>query len=170
MELLIALDPMVTLEGFELTGMPLVLLPNSSDLEPGLKRRLTICNLFINHRQSIAAIARVLDTGEGRVVNVLIEEGVIKERRRSQPKHVKRDRRRPLLTVASLPSGLRSVGTAPTVARPITGPLPRFQTLLGTESARVTYTITQSVAPPATSLDSQGTDNLRVAEPAMKLN
>jgi hypothetical protein len=109
MELHIALDPMVTLEGFELTGISFVLLPNSSDLEPGLKRRHTICNLFINHRQSIAAIARVLDTGKGRVVNVLIEEGVIKERRRSQPRNVKRDRRRPLLTVPSPSPGLRAV-------------------------------------------------------------
>jgi len=136
MELRIAMDPMVTIEGFELTGIRLALLPNSSDLEPGLKRRLTVCNLFVNHRQSIAAIARVLDTGKGKVVNILIEEGVITERRRSEPRHVKRERRRPLLTAPSPQLGLRAVGAAPSGTEHKTGPLPRFQTLFGSEPSK----------------------------------
>ncbi|HVN83166.1 MAG TPA: hypothetical protein VMW38_29550 [Terriglobia bacterium] len=136
MELRIALDPKVTIEGFELTGRPFALLPNPSDLEPGLKRRLTICNLFVNHRQSIAAIARVLDTGTGRVVNILIEEGIIKERRRSQPRHVKRDRRKLSLTAPSPQLGLRAIGAAPSGPRHKTEPLPRLQTLFGTEPSK----------------------------------
>ena len=136
MELRIALDPMVTIEGFELTGIPLALLPNCSDLEPGLKRRLAICNLFINHRQSIADIARVLDTGKGKVVNTLIEEGVIKERRHPKPRHVKHERRRHSLTAPSPQLGLRAVGTTSSDAGQRAMPLPRFQTLFGTEPTK----------------------------------
>ena len=131
-KLLIALDPMVTPEGFELTGKPFVLQPYSSDLNPAVKRKITICNLYVNQRQSIAAVALVLDTSRGRVVSTLIEEGIIKERRHSQSRHVRHERRRHSLSLAgsSLDSGL--VGSVPTNSKPITRSPSPFQTLFKT--------------------------------------
>lgn len=51
------------------------------DLDPGAKRRLTICNLFINHRLPISNIVRVLDEDFGNVVVTLIERGILNDRR-----------------------------------------------------------------------------------------
>ena len=128
----IALNPMVTPEGFEMTGKPFVLLSNSWELEPATKRRLTICNLFINQRQSITAIAHLLDTSKGKVVDVLIEERFIKERRYSRQRHVRRERRRTFRTNAAPSLAPRLVGAVPTSPKSITGPSPRFQTLIRT--------------------------------------
>ena len=169
-ELLIAVDPMVTLEGFELTGVPFVLLPNSSDLEPALKRKITICNLFVNQRQSITAIARVLDTGKGRVVNALIEEGIIKERRRAQHRHVRHERRRPSSTFASPTPNSRTVVTSHSGTGPTVKSKPRFQTLFGAESAGVSCADAQTAASTATSQDSRGTDGDRVEKPVLNVN
>jgi hypothetical protein len=45
------------------------------------KRKVTICNLFINHQLSIMEISRVLDETYERVVGVLIEREAIEDRR-----------------------------------------------------------------------------------------
>jgi hypothetical protein len=50
-------------------------------LDPQTKRKTTICNLFINHQLAISDIARVLDEHHSRVIDVLIERGIIQERR-----------------------------------------------------------------------------------------
>ena len=95
-ELQVALDSRFTLEGFELTGKPFLLPPDISDWKPPAKRRLTICNLFTNQSQTIPTISRVLDVSITKVVTVLIEEGIILERRRPNRRPVKRERRRPV--------------------------------------------------------------------------
>ena len=67
-------------EGFQLTSK--VFTNPSSALDPITKRQVTICNLFANHDLSIADIVRVLDETYGHVVNVLIKQGYIHERRK----------------------------------------------------------------------------------------
>ena len=80
--LLIAFDDDFTLEGFERTHKKFQLPENFTWLAAPLKRNLTICNLFGNQNQPIRVIARVLDVNMGHAVSVLIENGLIKERRR----------------------------------------------------------------------------------------
>ena len=53
----------------------------SIDLEPRRKRALTICNLFVNHQMSISNIERLLDEDHGKVVQALIESGILYDRR-----------------------------------------------------------------------------------------
>ena len=50
-------------------------------LEPRHKRALTICNLFMNHSMSISNIQRVLDEDAGRIIQALIENGILYDRR-----------------------------------------------------------------------------------------
>jgi hypothetical protein len=58
-------------------------LPDSTlQLDPKTKRRLTICNLFINHRLPIIDIARLLDEEPANVVLALIERGIVHDRRK----------------------------------------------------------------------------------------
>ncbi len=81
-----------TSEGFETTPKEFQLPENAMELEPGLKRKLTICNLFVNHNQPIKAIARLLDIETKQVICTLIDHGMIKDRRR-RVKQVRNDRR-----------------------------------------------------------------------------
>jgi hypothetical protein len=66
---------------------------NTTLLDAVTKRKITICNLFANHRLPIRDIVRLLDEEHRHVVNVLIEQGLVHERRRShrgtaeEPKH-----------------------------------------------------------------------------------
>ena len=52
-------------------------------LDPVTKRKITICNLFVNYRSTLADIVRVLDEDYKHVVGVLIQQGFVHERRRS---------------------------------------------------------------------------------------
>jgi hypothetical protein len=75
-----------TAEGFRLTGRPFVVPEELETLDASQKRMITICNVFANHKQSIAEIAKVLDIRPFTVVSALIEGGLIEERRHySQP-------------------------------------------------------------------------------------
>ena len=57
-------------------------LPESTiELDPRTKRSLTVCNLFVNHRMSISNIERVLDEDTGKIVQALIERGILYDRR-----------------------------------------------------------------------------------------
>jgi hypothetical protein len=79
-------------EGFRLLKTEFVPPPDAEQLNPSLKRKITICNLFLNHRLAIKDIARILDESPTQAVNTLIEQGIIEERRgphREQPKHVR---------------------------------------------------------------------------------
>ena len=90
--LLIAFDENFTLEGFEKTQQKFGLPENFSLVDRYVKRKLTICNLFANHNQSIRNIARLLEVHLGTVVSVLIENGLIKERR-SSAKRIRQEKR-----------------------------------------------------------------------------
>ena len=59
---------------------------NAASSDPVTKRKITICNLFVNHRSSLADIVRVLDEDYKHVVGVLIEQGFVHERRRNPRK------------------------------------------------------------------------------------
>jgi hypothetical protein len=79
--------------GFRVTTKVFTNPRNAASLDPVAKRKLTICNLFVNHRSSLADIVRVLDEDYKHVVGVLIEHGFVHERRRNpretraQPEH-----------------------------------------------------------------------------------
>ena len=66
---------------------------NLRELNPTLKRRLTICNLFANLGQSIDQIVDYLHVSRSDVVSVLIDEGLMKEQRKRAPKAFRRGRR-----------------------------------------------------------------------------
>ena len=68
-------------DGFQLTSKAFVVPADTSRLDPALKRKTTICNLFANHRLSIREITRVLDETHGSVVETLLEFGLVHERR-----------------------------------------------------------------------------------------
>jgi len=70
-------------DDFQLKENHFSLPERSTDLEPRRKRAVTICNLFVNHNLSISSIARLLDEDWGRVVNALIESGIVYDRRRT---------------------------------------------------------------------------------------
>jgi hypothetical protein len=66
-------------DGFQVTNK--VFTHPAGAIDQVTKRHVTICNLFANHELSIADIVRVLDETHAQVVNVLIEQGYIQERR-----------------------------------------------------------------------------------------
>ena len=68
-------------EDFQLKEKYFALPEYSIDLDPRRKRALTICNLFVNHQMSISNIQRVLDEDSGRIVQVLLENGILCDRR-----------------------------------------------------------------------------------------
>ena len=51
------------------------------NLDPQSKRAVTICNLFVNHQYSISDIVCVLDEYRRNVVLVLLNKGIIRDRR-----------------------------------------------------------------------------------------
>ena len=55
--------------------------PDSAQLAADIKRKITICNLFLNYKLSINDIAKTLDETYKNAVNILIEQGIIQERR-----------------------------------------------------------------------------------------
>jgi hypothetical protein len=62
---------------------------------PKTKREVTICNLFVNHKLTVADIIRVLDEDHRHIVNVLLKGGIVSERRQQRhtpPKGIERRR------------------------------------------------------------------------------
>ena len=55
--------------------------PDSTQLGAETKRRITICNLFLNYKLSINDIVKTLDETYKHAVSVLIEQGILQERR-----------------------------------------------------------------------------------------
>lgn len=80
-------------DGFQLTAKTFVVPSDTSRLDPSLKRKTTICNLFANHRLSIRDITRILDETYASVVGTLIEFGLVYERRNNRQEPVKLERR-----------------------------------------------------------------------------
>ena len=71
-------------DGFQLTSKSFILPTDTSRLDPVLKRKTTICNLFANHHLPIRDIMRILDEPYASVVGTLIEMGLVYERRHSR--------------------------------------------------------------------------------------
>ena len=67
--------------GFRVTSKAFTNPPDAASLDPVTKRKITICNLFVNHRLPIADIVRILDEEFKHVVAVLIEQGLVYDRR-----------------------------------------------------------------------------------------
>jgi len=76
------------------TGKTFNLPENFQELSPDSRLRLTICNLFSNNSQSIEEIAQFLDATRSQVINILIQEGLLKEQRRKVGLQFKNGRRR----------------------------------------------------------------------------
>jgi hypothetical protein len=71
-------------DGFQLTPKTFVLPHDTTRLEPTVKRKTTICNLFANHKLPIRDIMRILDENYANVVHTLIELGMVYERRKNR--------------------------------------------------------------------------------------
>ena len=69
--------------GFRLTRKVFPNPQNAASLDPVTKRRITICNLFVNHRLPITDIVRVVDEDYKHIVGVLIDQGFVHERRQN---------------------------------------------------------------------------------------
>jgi hypothetical protein len=70
-----------TRDGFQVMRDQFILPRDTSALDPKTKRAVTICNLFVNHKLTLADIVRLLDEDNGRVVLALLEQGIVQERR-----------------------------------------------------------------------------------------
>jgi hypothetical protein len=54
------------------------------DLDPLTKRKVTICNLFANHDKTVLEISSLLETSRKLVIDTLIENKLLKDRRQNQ--------------------------------------------------------------------------------------
>ena len=70
-------------DGFPVRDLKFPVPPNTIDLDLKTKREVTICNLFINHELTVPEIIRVLDEDYRHVVNVLLNSGIVGERRQN---------------------------------------------------------------------------------------
>ena len=80
---------------FQDSGKKFRLPAETLHLDPRLKRELTICNLFVNHRLSAGDIIRILDENYENIVLSLIKHQVVLDRRQRQgssPSKVERRR------------------------------------------------------------------------------
>jgi hypothetical protein len=68
-------------EGFRVVKTTFIVPDNIGQLDPQTKRKATICNLFVNHQLTIADVIRVLDDSYRHAIGVLIDQGVIEDRR-----------------------------------------------------------------------------------------
>jgi len=82
-------------DGFQVRNQVFINPPDLTSFDSVRKRMTMICNLFVNMRVSIPDIVRGLDEKYGHVVCVLIEQGLVFERRKN-PRNVEGERRRSL--------------------------------------------------------------------------
>src|SRR5205809_5575934 len=68
--------------------------PSTTLFDPVTERKITICNLFANDGLTLEDIVRVLDEKYDRVVQVLIEQGLIWERRKKPGQSIQSQRGR----------------------------------------------------------------------------
>jgi hypothetical protein len=80
---------------FQISGKIFHLPTETLHLNPKLKRELTICNLFVNHRMTPADIIRLLAEKYENVVLTLIKHQIVIDRRQrpgSPPSRIERRR------------------------------------------------------------------------------
>ena len=75
------------------TGKKFDLPEDLSELSPVEKRRLSICNLYVNQNHSVDEIARHYEMSRTDLVAVLIQESLIKDQRRGAATSIKGGRR-----------------------------------------------------------------------------
>jgi hypothetical protein len=63
-------------EGFRVVKTTFIVPENIGQMDPQIKRKATICNLFVNHQLAIADVIRVLDESYSHAIGVLIDQGV----------------------------------------------------------------------------------------------
>ena len=68
-------------EGFRVVKTTFLVPENIGQLDLHTKREATICNLFVNHQLTIADVIRVLDDSYSHAIGVLIDQGIIEDRR-----------------------------------------------------------------------------------------
>ena len=90
MHVLIAFFDNYTIEGFRKTDEKFELPENLTQMDSETKRKFTICNLFTNQNLSIKDICVVLDASKHQVVDALIDQNLIKERRKRRKQLVKK--------------------------------------------------------------------------------
>jgi hypothetical protein len=100
-------DKTVSHDGFAV-GREFKIPPDSIDLDPKTKREVTICNLFVNHQLTLRDIVRVLDEDYRHVVMVLLNNGIVHERRQDRQKPPEGVERR----ISRFDPSARSVKTA----------------------------------------------------------
>ena len=83
-----------TRDGFLLTHKVYVPTQDTTMLDPVSKRKATICNLFATHRMSLKDIARVLDEDYSRIIHVIIESGLVYDRRKKRQVLIPNERRK----------------------------------------------------------------------------
>jgi glycogen synthase len=83
-----------TRDGFTLTRKVYVPTHDTSMLDPVSKRKATICNLFVTHRMSLKEIARVLDEEYVRIIQVIIDSGLVYDRRKQRQVLIPNERRK----------------------------------------------------------------------------
>ena len=84
-------------DGFQVGKKVFINPSNTALLDSVTKRKVTICNLFANDGLPMGDIVRVLDEKYDRVVTVLIEQGLIQERRKNPRQSIQAERTRSLL-------------------------------------------------------------------------
>ena len=70
-----------------------------SSLDPQTKRAFAICDLFLNHKLALGDVVRLLDEDNGTVVLALLEQGIIRDRRKKPRPAPEKERRK---SIASL--------------------------------------------------------------------
>ena len=68
-------------DGFQVREEEFTLPEDSINLDRKTKRAVTICNLFINHHYGISDIVRLLDEDRRNVIQVLVQKGIVNDRR-----------------------------------------------------------------------------------------
>lgn len=80
-------------DGFRKTDKIFELPADIQALSHDIKRRMTMCNLFANHGQSIEELAVCFTLDRSQVISVLLEEGLLRDQRRRSRGGIKGGRR-----------------------------------------------------------------------------
>ena len=82
-----------TRDGFQLTTNRFELPEGISTLDPLTKRDVAICHLFLNRRMAVADIVWFLDEEKRTIVQTLLEQGVVYDRRNETRSAPEKERR-----------------------------------------------------------------------------
>jgi len=80
-------------DGFRKTSKIFELPADTHTMPPDRKQRMTLCNLFANHGQSIEELAVYFEMDRNRVISVLMAEGLLENQRRRAVERIKGGRR-----------------------------------------------------------------------------